>query len=144
MDADRLSALFREHLPISSPGDGQCRLMFALADDVRVDQGVVRASFQLIRWDRAESGWAICDIKEQDVFLMGDGPEDPRLEAMLAGWARAMGVALHALEGKPDAADWAMPFEFYDPHVLSLKRAKTADDFFEAFLGSKKRLGRFI
>ena len=143
MDADRLSTLFRDHLPISSPGDGQWRLMFDWVDDLRVDQGVVLASFRLIRWDRAESGWTICDIKEQDVFLMEDGPEDPRLEAMITGWARALGVALHALEGKPKA-DWAMPCEFYDPHVLSLKRAKTADDFFEAFLGSKKRLGRFI
>jgi hypothetical protein len=87
---------------------------------------------------------SIRDIKEQIVVMVpaaaGEVPE-ARLEAHFRGWRAAV---QRVLDGAPfSTIEVLMPHDLTAPKVLALKKAKTADDFRDAFL-ARSRLGRFL
>lgn len=157
-----LAALLYETFPVSSdvfslelvpesinPDTGEVN---GGIDDTR---GHLRATFRTVTWDVDGEARSIRDVKEQDVFLLAeDYRDDPRLPAYVEGWAAALRfiferhAELTAAGALPqqarDALDWCMPSDLVHPGVLALKRPQTAEDFTEALLSSKKRLGRFI
>lgn len=117
------------------------------------DRGYWRATMRTITWERDEGGERqIRDVKEQDVvWLYPEHRDDPRVPAYVAGWAAAVQYVLDrhaelAAAGQPgaDRLDVSMPHDFFNPGVLELSRPKTADDFTDALLSSKKRLGKML
>jgi hypothetical protein len=88
------------------------------------------------------------DIKEQDVFVgTATMLQDPRLAACVAGWRQAI-EQLFAQDDPRWFDDFAcaMPDDLIKPfsQLLALKRPRDADDFAEALLASKPRLGRYL
>jgi hypothetical protein len=133
--------LFRDAFPVRSD-----RVSLELVDLAQPDDGSLKATVRLIVWDVADDGvLAIRDVKEQEVWLgPASGLADPRLPACIAGWA----LALEQLFAQDDH-EWVeclMPHDLMPSFVglLALKRPRTPEDFAEALLGSKQRLGRFL
>ncbi len=117
--------------------------------------GAWRATIRTVTWDIEGGQRSIRDVKEQDVFLgFADTFDDPRLPAYLEGWAAALRfiftrhAELSAEGALParvrEAFEQSMPSDFVCPDLLALRRPQSADDFTEALLSSKKRLGRFV
>lgn len=120
-----------------------------------VDEGNLRATLRMFTWDLDGETMSIRDIKEQRlVWLWERHREDPRARAYLEGWAQAVHYVfaqheeLHAagmLTGETtDKLETSMPYDFVFPEVLDLRRPQTADEFTEALLSSKKRLGKLL
>ena len=105
-----------------------------------------RLTVRLIIWHRLPDGErAIRDIKEQQVWVGDIEDADPeRLTRAVAGWR----MALEQLFAQDDAT-W---LDVLTPHdlipqfgeLVALKRPRSADDFAEAMLSSKQRLGRWL
>lgn len=116
--------------------------------------GYWRATMRTISWERGSDGvLQIRDMKEQEcVWLYPEHADDPRAPAYVAGWAAAVQYVLdrHAElaaagdGGVTDRLDVVMPYEFFCPLVLRLRRPQTADEFTDALLSSKSRLGKLL
>lgn len=157
-----LASLFAEVFPIRSD-------VFELAfvtETVNEDTGEVsggtgegayghwRATLRTISFERgSDGGMQIRDVKEQEcVWLYAEHKDDPRVPAYVAGWAAAVQYVLdrHAEAaaagdvGVTDRLDVVMPFDFVCPSVLGLRRPQTADEFTDALLSSKSRLGKLL
>ena len=117
-------------------------------------RGYWRATLRTISWERGADGEPqIRDVKEQEcVWLYPEQKDDPRVPAYVAGWAAAVQYVLdrHAElaeagdGGVTDRLDVVMPYEFFCPLVLRLRRPQTADEFTDALLSSKSRLGKLL
>lgn len=126
-----------------------------ISGGVHEHRGAWRATLRTITWDIEGDQRSIRDVKEQDVFLgFADTFDDPRLPAYLEGWAAALRfiftrhAELSAEGALPErlheAFNESLPSDFICADLLALRRPQSADDFMEALLSSKKRLGRFI
>ncbi|PCC73561.1 hypothetical protein SAMN02745121_08459 [Nannocystis exedens] len=150
---------FTRHFPISFP---YCSLEFVAkgagiaAEDgwggcVVNDEGHLVATIRLFIWEDDGDDRSIRDVKEQQVTIV-TAPylDDPRLPAYFEGWAAAVRFASARLDEISAAQGFAavserlaaaMPDEFFCPEVLRLRRPQTADDFMDALLSNRKRLG---
>lgn len=119
------------------------------------DGGDLRATMRTIGWDVEDGVQSIRDVKEQQVvWLLARHREDARARAYLQGWAQAVQFVLERHEELRAAGtlteqaaqriDYSMPYEFMGPDVLDLRRPQTADEFTDALLSSKKRLGGLL
>lgn len=116
--------------------------------------GYWRATMRTITFEPTTDGTLqIRDVKEQEcVWLLPQHREDPRVPAYVAGWAAAVqyvldrGAELVAAgdERAMNRFEAAMPFDFFSPDVLDLRRPRSAEDFTDALLSSKKRLGKLL
>lgn len=119
-----------------------------------VDEGPLRATLRTIVWEVDGETRSIRDIKEQIVpWLCAEHREDPRVRAYLEGWAQAVRYVLAQHDelqaagstgAAADKLEISMPYDFFYPAVLRLRRPQTADQFTEALLSSKKRLGKLL
>ncbi|HEY8379301.1 MAG TPA: hypothetical protein VIK91_22560 [Nannocystis sp.] len=125
------------------------------APEVADPAGPLRATVRTVTWEVGDEGRSILDIREQEViWLHARHREDPRVRAYMAGWAAALQFVvdrhaeLQAVGRLPrrvaERLEFALPCELFCPAVLDLKRPQTADDFTEALLTNKKRLGMFL
>lgn len=150
-----LCAWAERDFPISAEANGG-RLMLTLEDmppegKVRIGDGGVRLCARMIRWEQVEDGtFQILDVKEQEVwFFDAVHLSDPRLAMMWEGWVRAVQESLEGLLLRPkrvkrwNMVDCLVPYEFFPSDLLKLKRAGTAEGFYQACVGAKKRLKRF-
>jgi hypothetical protein len=113
--------------------------------------GRLEATIRLIAWDVQGEDRSMRDIKEQQVTIVAaEHLEDPRVPAYLEGLAAALGLAFarvdEAIADKgfgawTDRLAEAMPYEFFPGDVLALRRPQTAEDFQDALLTNRKRLG---
>lgn len=122
--------------------------------DVWSDQGV-GVLVRLIVWDEVDGDRSIRDVKEQQVTLVYQRhAEDPRVVDYARGWAAALSFALGRVDelraaGAPlprfaAELDAWMPMDLFFPDLLALRRPQTEDDFMDALLSSKKRLGKLL
>lgn len=120
-----------------------------------IDDGPLRATVRTVLWEIEGDTRSIRDVKEQRVmWLYEEHREDARARAYLEGWAQAVRYVLaqydelHAQGLLTDAAAdklaMCMPYDFFYPDALGLRRPQTADDFTEAMLSSRKRLGKLL
>lgn len=114
---------------------------------LREDDAVI-LRVRLFVWDVEGESRMVRDIKEQDVFVgTATMLQDPRLAACVGGWR----LAIEQLFAQDDPR-WfddvacAMPDDLIKPfsQLLALKRPRDAEDFAEALLASKPRLGRYL
>lgn len=120
-----------------------------------VEDGNLRAMLRSIMWDVEGGARQIRDVKEQMVvWLCERNRDDPRVRAYLEGWAAALRFVFARHEElraggtlSDEAAqrlECSMPSELLNAEVLDLRRPQTADDFTDALLSSKKRLGKLL
>ena len=119
--------------------------------DADSGEGSLVATVRLIVWDVQGEERMVRDIKEQQVTIVAaENLEDPRVPAYLEGLAAALGLAFarvdEAIADKGHGAvteriQEAMPSEFFPADVLTLRRPQTAEDFSDALLTNRKRLG---
>lgn len=133
--------LLRDAFPVRSD-----RVSLELVDLNLHDEDSLTAVVRLFVWELDGDGNAsIRDAKEQEVYLGTTSElDDPRLPDCIAGWV----LALEHLFAQDDH-DWVdtlMPHDLMPPLVglLELKRPRDAEDFADALLGSKQRLGRWL
>lgn len=106
----------------------------------------VMVTIRLFVWETGADGMLVIrDVKEQEVFVADvDELDDPRMAACVAG----SNQALEQLFLQDDLAwvDDCIPADLLQPYggLLRLKRPRSAEDFAEALLASKQRLGRFL
>lgn len=137
-----LLQVFEHAFPVTSERSHLELVEAALREDAVV------LTVRLITWEGAGESRTIRDLKEQEVWVGKAAQlQDPRLAACVAGWRLA--IAELFAQDHPrwcESVDCAMPHEFVLPfaELLALKRPRDADDFAEALLGSKQRLGRFL
>lgn len=138
---DSFAELLRETFPARSELVSLEFVAAALRED-----GAVIVTIRLVVWERAEDGTlTICVVKEQELLACDvDELGDLRLPACVAGSQ----LALEQLFAQDDL-DWVeicMPSDLLRPYseLLRLKRPRTAEDFAEALLASRQRLGRFL
>lgn len=135
---DALS-LLRDIFPIAAD-----RVSLELVElDVR--DGIILAVVRLIAWDVDGETRQIRDVKEQEVALgRAASLEQPRAAACIEGWKQA----LEHLFAQDDVEEieGLMPHELMPSftELLALKRPRSADDFADALLGSRQRLGRWL
>ena len=149
MHAMSLAEAFSQLFPISSEhhalelaGESGCSV---------TEDGRLEATVRLVVWDVHGEERAIRDIKEQQVtILAAEHLEDPRAPAYLEGLAAAIRLAFARLDESfaeqghgavSEQIEQAMPYEFFPRDVLALRRPQTAEDFKEALLTNRKRLG---
>lgn len=118
--------------------------------------GNTAATLQLITYDLAGGEPQVRDIKEQEVVLLwAKHQHDPRLDAYLAGWRKALLAVFESQEAllKRDPAAYEklkhsmaalMPHDLCKPDLLDLKRPRDAASFTDVLLSSKKWFGRFL
>lgn len=104
-----------------------------------------RLTVRLIVWEERDGQRQIRDVKEQQVWVGGTSELDAtRLAVAVAGWR----IALEQLFSQSDSSwlDALMPSDLTVsfPELVALKRPRTAEDFAEALLTSKQRLGRWV
>ncbi|MCY1054191.1 hypothetical protein [Nannocystis sp. SCPEA4] len=154
-----LAAAFSQHLPISSAHysleiaeqriDGDAgEAWSALSVNAEGDRVV---TVRLVVWEVDGDDRSIRDIKEQDVVVVPAAHvDDPRVPAYFDGWAAAVRTAFTRLEevivAEGEAAagnrvEEAVPYEMFCPEVLELRRPQTAEEFTDALLSNRKRLG---
>ena len=117
-----------------------------LADAVvNDDDQALMLTVRLVVWERVDDALLIRDIKEQQVHI-GSLEElaQPRLPECVAGWAQALQQVLE--QDDVSFVGTLMPHELIGnfTSLLALKRPRTADDFAEAVLTSKQRLGAYL
>ncbi|WP_434428326.1 hypothetical protein [Nannocystis pusilla] len=113
--------------------------------------GRLEATIRLVVWDVQGEERMIRDVKEQQVTIVSAKYlEDPRVPAYLEGLAAAIDLAFTRLDeaiadkgfgGLSDRVETAYPHEFFPSDVLALRRPQTAEDFTDALLTNRKRLG---
>lgn len=113
--------------------------------------GRLEATVRLFVWDVQGEERTIRDIKEQQVTVVAaEHLEDPRVPAYLEGLAAALKLAFARVDetiadkghgAVTDRLEQAMPYEFFPGDVLALRRPQTAEDFSDALLTNRKRLG---
>ncbi|MFY0540475.1 hypothetical protein [Nannocystis pusilla] len=112
--------------------------------------GRLEATVRLVVWDVQGEERMIRDVKEQQVTIVAAKHlEDPRVPAYLEGLAAALDLAFSRLDEAiadkgpvaASAIEVAMPYEFFPGDVLALRRPQTAEDFKDALLTNRKRLG---
>jgi hypothetical protein len=109
--------------------------------------GAIMLTVRLFHWSMQDGQRTIADIKEQEVYALGAAQrEDPRLAACVAGWAEAV---RHVFEQDDEHAaelvHGLMPHELVViRELLALRRPRTAEDFTDAALSGRKRLGGFL
>ncbi|MFZ6181282.1 hypothetical protein [Nannocystis pusilla] len=113
--------------------------------------GRLEATIRLVVWDVQGEQRTMRDIKEQQVTIVSAAHlDDPRVLAYFEGWAAAMDLAFARLDeaiaaGGSGASsgriETAYPHEFFPGDVLALRRPETAEDFTDALLSNRKRLG---
>lgn len=110
--------------------------------EVHERDGGISLTVRLIVMEPGEPP-TIRDIKEQEVFaLAAKHREDPRLAACVEGWALAL---KHVFDQGVDEIEALMPHDLVlIGGMLQLKRPRTAEDFCDAALAGKQRLGRFL
>lgn len=153
-----LAAAFSQHLPISSAHysleiaeqriDGDAGEAWSVLSVNAEGDRVVTA--RLVVWEVDGDDRSIRDVKEQDVVVVPAAyVDDPRVPAYFEGWAAAIRTAFTRLEeviAEGNAAvgervEEAVPYEMFCPEVLGLRRPQTAEQFTEALLSNRKRLG---
>lgn len=116
--------------------------------EVQERDGALVLTVRLVLWSARESGERTIDsIKEQEVYALGASQrEDPRLAACVAGWAAAVRYVFEQDdEHAAELVNGLMPHELVViGELLALKRPRTADDFTDAALSGRQRLGRFL
>ncbi|MBZ5715386.1 hypothetical protein [Nannocystis pusilla] len=142
-----LAAALAQLLPISST---HYSLMF-VGGAIDPERGSLVATVRLVVWDVNGEERSMGDIKEQEVEVVpAKSIDDPRLPAYFQGWAEALRVAFARLdeviaaEGEAAAGnrvEEALPCDMFCPEVLALRRPQTAEEFAEALLSNRKRLG---
>lgn len=157
----RILATLQSHLPIRGArlGFGLSTMSFYKGglhpDDIHdalvvsPERGVY-ATFRLWVWSPPDGAGSGADagmlesIVEQEVRLASARAlDDARLEAYLEGWCLALERILTQPE-PPEALVQAMPHDLVAPSALRLARPQSAEAFAQAFLGAKRRLGRFV
>lgn len=105
--------------------------------------GGLMMTVRLVVCERDGEAVAIRDIKEQEVYTLAAADrEDPRLAAAVAGWALAV---QHVFEQANAEIESSMPHDFVViGALLRLRRPQTAEDFCDAALAGKRRLGQFL
>ncbi|MCY0987593.1 hypothetical protein OV203_10690 [Nannocystis sp. ILAH1] len=114
-------------------------------------EGGLVATVRLVVWDVQGEERMMRDIKEQRVTIVAaEHLEDPRVPAYLEGLAAALNLAFARVDetiadkghgALSDRLAEAMPYEFFPGDVLALRRPQTAEDFSDALLTNRKRLG---
>jgi hypothetical protein len=111
---------------------------------------------RLICWEPDEESQHIRDVKEQPVLLVpGVNRHDERLEAWLRGLREALLTVMESQDPSVERDDQEamysenalaclFPADLVPYEVLELARPRTAEDFAQALLGTKKRLGRML
>lgn len=138
---DSFAELLRETFPARS----ELASLEFVAVALRDDRAVI-ATIRLVVWERADDGTlAIRDVKEQEMLVCTvDELDDLRLPACVAGSQLALEHVL-----AQDDLEWietCLPSDLLRPYseLLRLKRPRTAEDYAEALLASRQRLGRFL
>ncbi len=104
-----------------------------------------RLTVRLVVWDEVDGNRQIRDIKEQQVYVGGlEEVDTARLAMAVDGWR----MAIEQLFAQ-DSSEWLgvlMPSDLIRDfsELVALKRPRSADDFAEALLSSKQRLGRWL
>ncbi|MDC0668211.1 hypothetical protein [Nannocystis radixulma] len=150
-----LAAAFAQQFPLSS--EYFALELVAETDDahsgdawggVREMEGHLVATLRLIIWEDRDGARSICEVKEQQVVVVFQAnTADARLPVYFEGWAAAIRYLFARLDerrGTDDELARLMPHELASPDVLGLRRPQTADEFTDALLSSKKRLGRLL
>jgi len=115
--------------------------------------GNLAATLRFFVWEVNDGARSIRDIKEQQVFVVPKAHvDDARVPAYFAGWAAAVRFVFERHDERRAAGDqaasqrldWAMPHELVFSDILGLRRPQTADEFTDALLSGKKRLGRLL
>ncbi|KFE68445.1 hypothetical protein [Hyalangium minutum] len=152
-----LRALFETTFPIASHyfalhwvPDDPWRPEDAHPDDVY-------AVLRLVTFYLDESGEvSIRDVKEQGMLVVpAQHRQDPRLEAWLRGSREALLEVMQSQDWTIDRDDdeaqsadnslvCMMPSDLVCHDVLKLARPRESEDFKQALLGSKKRLGHML
>lgn len=132
--------ILRDAFPI---GAGLASLELVPRDEE--DSEGERLTVRLIVWEERAGDRQIRDVKEQEVWVGGTSELDAtRLAMAVAGWR----MALEQLFSQSDSSwlDALMPSDLTVrlPELVALKRPRTAEDFAEALLTSKQRLGRWL
>jgi len=132
--------IVRDVFPISG-GLGQLHLAEHEGGPTEPD----RLTIRLVVWDGPEEALQIRDVKEQQVWVGGLADVDPeRLTQAVTGWR----MALEQLFAQSDTGwlECLMPSDLVPrfAELVALRRPRSADDFAEALLASKQRLGRFL
>ena len=101
---------------------------------------------QLIQWEFDGTDRKITSIYEQELLLAySRHTRDSRLEAYVGGWVIALEeVFIHIEKKGQEGLLGILPHDLVYPKVLDLKKPLSDNDFVDAFLNSKKRLGRFL
>lgn len=122
----------------------QVSLELVMDPDTKTASPEGRVTFRLVIWDKQDNGdLSIRDIKEQDLYLydpallVGDVP----VLAYLKGWALALGEVFQ--RGSTSMFETLMPHDLADVKALKLRKAKTPEDYRDAFL-AKSRLGKYL
>lgn len=138
MDA---AQLLSDVFPISS------RLSALELVEVQERGGGLTMTVRLCVYEERGDERTIRDVREQEVYTVSAAHrEDPRLAACVAGWAEAVRhVLAEDDEHERRMIDEIMPHELViiGP-MLALKRPRTAEDFTDAALSGRSRLGKFL
>lgn len=115
------------------------------------EDGRLEATVRLVVWDVQGEQRTMRDIKEQQVTIVAAAHlDDPRVPAYFEGLAAALDFAFARIDeaiadrgpaAATDRLEVAMPYEFLPGDVLALRRPQTAEDFQDALLTNRKRLG---
>lgn len=110
------------------------------------DGRAVMVTIRLVGWERDADGSAsIRDVKEQECFM---GEAELLVHPLLAACVQGTVMALDQLFAQDDLkwVETAMPADLLRPFgaLLRLKRPRSAEDFAEALLASRQRLGQFL
>ncbi len=134
--------IFREAFPAGSD-----RVRLELVEAAVQDERSLVLTVRLVVWDANEDGsLSIRDVKEQQIWggAIAELASAPRLAECVEGWRMAVEQVFS--QDDLEFADTLMPADLLPNFtlLLALKRPRTADDFAEALLTSKQRLGRFL
>lgn len=148
VSAERCDAIARECFPVvgdrwelsladASPGPGET------ASGACVESGGhLKLVLNFISYDAAdgdERRRSIRDIKQQEVHALAPERrhEARRFEAFLRGLCDGLAL-LFASRRDDERLSYSMPCDLFDASLLSLKRAQSREDFFEALCRRKK------
>lgn len=149
-----LAAAFAQQFPLSSEyfalefvaeiGDAHVGATWGLQEM----EGHLVATLRLIIWEDRDGARSICEVKEQQVVVVFQANiADARVPVYFEGWAAAVRYLFARLDerrGTDDELRGLVPYDLASPDVLELRRPQTADEFTDALLSSKKRLGRLL
>jgi hypothetical protein len=134
--------ILREAFPVTSE-----RTALELVETQERPDGGLALVVRLVVWEVDGEARSIRDVKEQEVYcLRADQRGDPRLAACVQGWRQALEFVLR--QEDPHGDDRLMSVMPHDlvgiGELLALKRPRTADEFCDACLTGRKRLGWLV